>query len=247
MHILSGISLQSCLLARPIRYSRYHWPQKLLGGIFSNQAYSEEQAFSAAGLQLVAVPFHPRLIILDLKNAFLEVSLHRVFDLFIIFTAQVHLLEHTSLQIFTVPQYEERICRFKVAFALVMRGYLAFNPADNNFRVAWRTRKKEKVLQEIRKSKKTIYQWISLPGSRHQFQGTGSYMTDELLARAGIPPTMAAYDVLNSPYLYKILHDTYVQLLIESVYRTRQRLKTSKKLNKAGEFAMIVTHKEQLE
>ncbi|KAJ7983080.1 hypothetical protein DFH06DRAFT_1123098 [Mycena polygramma] len=266
--------------ARPIRYGRYHWPQKLLGGIFSNQAYSEEQAFSAAGLQLVAVPFHPRLIILDLKNAFLE----------------VHLLEHTSLQIFTVPQYEERICRvpnrsrkianirgFKVAFALVMRGYvLAFNSADNNFRVAWRTRKKEKVLQEIRvpdavldyfawslwaakflryyaprrKSKKTIYQWISMPGSRHQFQGTGSYMTDELLARAatlsgihlthlrkGIPPTMAAYDVLNSPYLYKILHDTYVQLLIESVYRTRQRLKTGKKLNKAGEFAMIVTHK----
>ncbi|KAJ7657007.1 hypothetical protein DFH06DRAFT_1199006 [Mycena polygramma] len=202
-------------------------------------------------------------------------------------TVQVHLLEHTSLQIYTVAEYEERICRvpnrsrktanirgFKVAFALIMRGYvLAFDSADNNFRLVWRTRKKAKALQEIRvpdavldyfawslwaakflryyaprsRTAKTIYQWLSLPGSRHQFQGNGSYMTDELLARAGIPPTMAAYDVLNSPYMYKILHDTHVQLLIESVYRTQQHLKTSKKYNKAGSFAMIVTHKEQLE
>ncbi|KAJ7075679.1 hypothetical protein B0H15DRAFT_956309 [Mycena belliarum] len=62
-----------------IRYGQYLWPQKLLGGIFNNPAYSHTQAFDAAGLQLVGQFFHPRKIILDLKNCVLEVCIISVF------------------------------------------------------------------------------------------------------------------------------------------------------------------------
>jgi hypothetical protein len=80
----------------------------------------------------------------------------------------------------------------------------------------------------------SIYQWLTKPGSTHYFQGDGSYMTDKQLAQAGnlflsnlflynqgIAPSTLAFHILSNPYLYCILHDTHVQLLIERVYHAK--------------------------
>ncbi|KAJ7624186.1 hypothetical protein B0H17DRAFT_1151315 [Mycena rosella] len=231
--------------------------QKILGGVFNNPAYSHAQAFNAAALQLVGVRYHTRRIILDLKNCILE----------------VHLLLHTSVNLYTNAQWE-RVSRvpkdfrgWKCGFAILMEGYvLSFNSADNNLRVFWQTRKRSDLLQRIRppdavlnyfgwlkygarwlhlygpksRTATAIYQWLAKPGSTHHMQGDGSYNTDEILARAGIPPWASAFDVLNDPISCYTLHETHFDFLLERVYRTKDHMKTSRKTNGPGEYTFVI-------
>ncbi|KAK7005512.1 hypothetical protein R3P38DRAFT_2794680 [Favolaschia claudopus] len=172
------------------RFGRYLWPQKILGGIFVNPAYSEDQAFAAAGLRLVGVPYHPRRIVLDLDNA----------------VWQMHLLQHTAPNIYTYPEWE-RIRGYKFGFIFFLRSHvLTFNTHDQNTRVTWCTKKKWAAAKEWtppnpvldyfgwsdwtaryfrlyaprRRTTLTIYQWLTQASRRHSMQGNGSYMTHEL-------------------------------------------------------------------
>ncbi|KAJ7085668.1 hypothetical protein B0H15DRAFT_801818 [Mycena belliarum] len=140
-------------------------------------------------------------------------------------------------------------------------------------KINWRTRKESNRLQENgvpdvildymewsrfaaqylrqhapkRRTSTSIYQWMSKAGSIHHMQGNGSYTTDEVLALAGIPPWVPAFDVLNDEYLYAVLHESHFQFLLERVYRMDEHLKTTRRTSKAGEYAMTVTYKEQKE
>ncbi|KAK7055856.1 hypothetical protein R3P38DRAFT_3170518 [Favolaschia claudopus] len=252
-----------------IRYGRYLWPQKLLGGVFSDPAYTEEEAFDAAGLYFHDVMYHPRRLVLDLRNACFE----------------IHLLLHTSVQIYTYSQWE-RVSRvpqsvrgFKIGFALLLQRYVvAFLSADMNFRICWRTRRKMlelgllsvpdpvlnyfdwctwtadwlKLYTPRRRTQTSIYEWLTKSGVRHFAQGNGSFMTDELLARAGIPPSTRAFDVLNNPCLCCLLLDTHVQLLLEHAFHLDDQMHTARnyfKRNKQTEedYAIYVTHQEQID
>ncbi|KAJ7773686.1 hypothetical protein DFH07DRAFT_937395 [Mycena maculata] len=224
--------------------------------------YSHEEAFRASGLRLVGFRFHLRKMVLDLDNCILEKSL------------KIHPLLHTSFQPYTLAQWE-RLRGFKIAFAIIMRGYaLSFNSHDNNTRITWRTKRKANQLQKLavpdpvldyfghahytakwlqyhaprsKHSSLSIYQWLTEPGSTHNMLGVGSYTADELLAKAGIPPDTPAYAVLNDPTTFFILFEANIEILLPEVFRTKEQLRTSARHNAPGEFTICVTHQEQID
>ncbi|KAJ7039481.1 hypothetical protein C8F04DRAFT_1317278 [Mycena alexandri] len=219
-----------------IRFHQYIWPKKLLRDLFMNHNYTAQEAFNASEMRLVGFIYHVRKIIVDLNCCTLEVHL------------QLHtsLQIYSTRQWERVRQVPQDYRGFKVGLALVMAEYvLVFPSFNNNLRLVWRTQKKAKLLKEVRvpdpvldyfgwctwgakwlryyaprsRTSTTIYQWLANPGATHHMQALGSYMTDEALARAGIPPNIPAYDVLNNPILTMLLTDIVPQMLIERVYR----------------------------
>ncbi|KAJ7708522.1 hypothetical protein B0H16DRAFT_1632661 [Mycena metata] len=190
--------------------TRFLWPQhpQKVAVALLNQNQTPGQAFEAAGMQLKQIePLHSSPQIFSLAQ----------------WEGVCRVLR------------EER--GYKIGFAIVMTSHvLALLSNDNLWRLFWRSGKEFKQLQRHRvpdsvlshhewckyhaqyleknlpkaRTQLTIYQWLMKPGP-HPFQGSARYCSAEILALAGIPAWMSAYDVLTSPVLYGTLVESDLQ------------------------------------
>ncbi|KAJ7867229.1 hypothetical protein B0H14DRAFT_2572985 [Mycena olivaceomarginata] len=165
----------------PNDYKSHLWPQhpSLVARVLSNHNITPQDAFTAADMELQAVHYHPRRLILDLKSCVLEANFY------------LEPLLHSSPQIFTLAQWEgvSRVPReergYKVAFAIEMTTHvLALLSHDNLWHLFWRSSTEFTRLQ------------------KHRVPGSGRYCTAEILALAGIPAWTSAFDVMTRPELY---------------------------------------------
>ncbi|KAJ7037365.1 hypothetical protein C8F04DRAFT_1180443 [Mycena alexandri] len=239
--------------------SRFLWPQhpSQVARALSNSNVTPQDAFITADLELQAVHYHPRRLILDLKSSVLELEP----------------LLHSAPQIFTLAQWEgvSRVPReergYKIAFAIEMTTHiLALLSHDNLWHLFWRSSTEFTRLQKQcvpdsvlgfhawckfhveyftknppkRRTQLTIYQWLIKPGP-HPFQGSGRYCTAEVLALAGIPPWTSAFDVMTRPELYSVLIEADAQFHSE---RSSNRMLEG---NTSDDFSLGASVQDQIE
>ncbi|KAJ7456743.1 hypothetical protein B0H11DRAFT_2200061 [Mycena galericulata] len=245
--------------------SRFLWPQhpSQVASALSNRNVTPQDAFISADLELQAVHYHPRRLILDLKSAVLELEP----------------LLHAAPQIFTLAQWEgvSRVPReergYKVAFAIKMTTHiLALLSHDNLWNLFWRSSteftrlQKQRVPDSVlgfhawcqfhveyftknppkRRTQLTIYQWLIKPGP-HPFQGSGRYCTAEVLALAGIPAWTSAFDVLTQPELYSVLIEADAQFHSERLWIVDNLIDRMLEGNTSDDFSLGASMQDQIE
>ncbi|KAJ7508976.1 hypothetical protein B0H11DRAFT_1901747 [Mycena galericulata] len=202
--------------------SRFLWPQhpSQVASALSNHNVTPQDAFISADLELQAVHYHPRRLILDLKSAVLELEP----------------LLHAAPQIFTLAQWEgvSRVPReergYKVAFAIKMTTHiLALLSHDNLWNLFWRSSTEFTRLQKQ-----------CVPGS-------GRYCTAEVLALAGIPAWTSAFDVLTRPELYSVLIEADAQFHSERLWIVDNLIDRMLEGNTSDDFSLGASVQDQIE
>ncbi|KAJ7501852.1 hypothetical protein B0H11DRAFT_1991418 [Mycena galericulata] len=223
--------------------SRFLWPQhpSQVASALSNHNVTPQDAFISADLELQAVHYHPRRLILDLKSAVLEVNFHergyKVAFAIKMITHILALLSHDNLwNLFWRSSTEfTRLQKQRVPDSVL--GFHAWC----QFHVEYFKKNPPK-----RRTQLTIYQWLIKPGP-HPFQGSGRYCTAEVLALAGIPAWTSAFDVLTRPELYSVLIEADAQFHSERLWIVDNLIDRMLEGNTSDDFSLGASVQDQKE